>query len=170
MKRIPGVVVGIVKDLVDPKGQGRIQVDFPWLPKDQRSGWAPLATPLAGKDRGMFFMPEPEDEVLVAFHQGDFNHPFVVGFLWNGEDKPPATQSGKRLLVTPGGHRLLFDDDDPKKVELTAASGHKMVLDGTSITLQMNAGATKVTLTDTSVKLEGGGRSLALDGGKVQIL
>lgn len=170
MKRIPGVVVGIVKDLADPKGQGRIQVDFPWLPQEQRSGWAPLATPLAGKNRGMFFMPEPEDEVLVAFHQGDFNHPFIVGFLWNGEDKPPETQSKKRLLVTPGGHRLLFDDDDPKKIELTGASGHKVTIDETTIALQMKLGATKVTLTDTSVKLEGGGRSLSLDGGKVQIL
>lgn len=170
MKRIPGVVVGIVKALEDPKGQGRIQVSFPWLPDGQRSGWAPLATPLAGKDRGMFFMPEPEDEVLVAFDQGNFNHPFVVGFLWNGEDKPPATQSRKRLLVTPGGHRLLFDDDDPKKIELTAASGHKMTIDETTIVLQMKAGSTKVTLTDTSIKLEGGERSLALDGGKVQIL
>jgi uncharacterized protein involved in type VI secretion and phage assembly len=170
MKRIPGVVVGIVKDLEDPKGQGRIQVDFPWLPKEQRSGWAPLATPLAGKDRGMFFMPEPEDEVLVAFHHGDFNHPFIVGFLWNGEDKPPETKSKKRLLVTPGGHRLLFDDDDPKKIELTAASGHKVVIDETTIALLMKAGTTKLTLTETSIKLQGGGRSLSLDAGKVQIL
>lgn len=169
MKRIPGVVVGVVKDLDDPKGQGRIQVEFPWLPKDQRSGWAPMSTPLAGKDRGMFFMPEPEDEVLVAFHQGDFGHPFIVGFLWNGEDKPPETKSKKRLLVTPGNHRLLFDDDDPKKIELTGASGHKILIDEDTITLQMKQGQTKVTLRESSIKLEGGGRTLALDSGKVQI-
>lgn len=169
MKRIPGVVVGLVKDLQDPKGQGRIRVDYPWLPEEQRSGWASLSTPLAGKDRGLFFMPEPDDEVLVAFHQGDFCHAFIVGFLWNGVDKPPESKPGKRLLVTPGNHRLLFDDDDPKKIELTGASGHKVTIDGDTITLQMKQGKTKVTLTETSVKLEGGGRSLALDGGKVQI-
>jgi uncharacterized protein involved in type VI secretion and phage assembly len=169
MKRIPGVVVGLVKDLQDPKGQGRIEVQFPWLPNDQRSGWAVLSTPLAGKDRGLFFMPEQNDEVLVAFHHGDFSQPFIVGFLWNGVDKPPENRPGKRLLVTPGNHRMLFDDDDPKKIEITGASGHKVVIDGDTITLQMKQGQTKVTLTESSVKLEGGGRSLALDVGKVQI-
>jgi uncharacterized protein involved in type VI secretion and phage assembly len=168
MKRIPGVVVGIVKDLKDPKGQGRIGVDFPWLPQEQRSGWAPLSTPLSGKDRGMFFMPEPEDEVLVAFLHGDFAHPYIVGFLWNGNDKPPANDPKQRLLVTPGNHRLLFDDGSPKKIELTAASGYQILLDDQ--TIQVTVGASKVTIRESSITLEGGSRKLSLDGGKVQIL
>jgi len=169
MKRIAGVVVGIVKNLNDPKGQGRIGVEFPWLQDGLQSGWAPLATPLAGKNRGLFFMPEPEDEVLLSFHHGDFNQPFILGFLWNGEDKPPESNSQKRLLVTPGGHRLLFDDEDPKSIQLTAASGHQVLLDEQTITLQMKSNATKVTLRDDSITLEGGSRKLALSGGKVQI-
>ena len=60
-----------------------------------RSAWAPVAAPLAGKKRGAFFMPELGDEVLVAFEHGDFDHPFIIGFLWNGVDTPPETDLQK---------------------------------------------------------------------------
>ena len=88
MRRFPGVVTGIVKSLDDPEKQGRIELHFPWLADGPRSSWAPVASPLAGKERGQFFMPEIDDEVLVAFEHGDFAHPFILGFLWNGvEDR-----------------------------------------------------------------------------------
>ena len=44
---------------------------------------------MAGKERGYWFMPEVDDEAIVAFEHGDFDHPFVVGFLHNGVDTPP---------------------------------------------------------------------------------
>ena len=105
MKRHPGVVVATVKSLDDPRGEGRIQIEFPWLPDITEHPWAPIAAPLAGGERGMFFMPEPKDEVLVAFEHGDFDHPFVVGFLWNGVDRPPESDTHNRVIVTPGGTR-----------------------------------------------------------------
>ena len=49
---------------------------------------------MAGDDRGTFFMPDVGDEVLVAFLAGDPQHPFVVGALWNGKDKPPVSMDG----------------------------------------------------------------------------
>jgi len=115
MKQYPGVVIAIVKNLHDPEGQGRIEVQFPWLSDSLRSSWAPVAAPLAGKQRGMFFMPEVDDEVLVAFEHGSFNHPYVVGYLWNGKDIPPEVatlyqhmcpagvyeRDGDRLVVSP---------------------------------------------------------------------
>jgi len=48
---------------------------------------------MAGKDRGIFFLPEVDDEVLVAFENGDINQPYVIGSLWNGVDVPPETNS-----------------------------------------------------------------------------
>lgn len=111
MRTIPGVVVGIVKDLNDTSGHGRIKVEFPWL-GGQRSAWAPIAVSLAGKRRGAFFMPEVDDEALVAFEQGDFDHPFIIGFLWNGVDKPPddGIDTKVRRLRTVSGHIVEFDD------------------------------------------------------------
>ena len=64
---------------------------FPKLSSSLESAWAPVAAPLAGKQRGAFFMPELGDEVLVAFEDGSFDSPYIIGFLWNGVDMPPET-------------------------------------------------------------------------------
>jgi uncharacterized protein involved in type VI secretion and phage assembly len=175
MRRYPGVVIGIVKSLDDPKKEGRIQVEFPWLAEGQRSAWSPVATPLAGNSRGMFFMPELEDEVLLSFEHGDFNHPFVVGFLWNGTDLPPESDNKNRIILTPGGHMLRFEDgNNTKKIAIKSSNGHEIILDDTStgqkITLKTK-GSQIVVLDDTdqSIQLQGGGRILALRGGQVRI-
>jgi uncharacterized protein involved in type VI secretion and phage assembly len=173
--RFPGVVVGIVTNRDDPEGQGRIELQFPWLSESQRSSWAPVAAPLAGKDRGMFFMPEIGDEALVAFEHGDFDHPFIVGFVWNGVDTPPETNLQNRVILTPGGHTLRFEDtDNAKKVILQSDSGHQIVLDdspaGQTITVQTK-GQQRIVLDDkdSSIQLQGGGRILAMRNGQVLI-
>jgi uncharacterized protein involved in type VI secretion and phage assembly len=176
MKTFPGVVIGIVKNLDDPAGEGRLQLQFPWLEQSHRSAWAPVAAPLAGKSRGAFFMPELEDEVLVAFEHGDFNHPFIIGFLWNGVDRPPESDPKNRVILTPGGHTLRFEDgDNAKKIIIKSSSGHEIILDdgiaGQTITLKTK-GNQKIVLDDkppSSIRLEGGGRILALSNGQVQI-
>ena len=59
-----GVVVGIVRDIRDPEGLGRVKVDFPWLAEDSEavtlssdedrahSYWARIATLMAGVEFG----------------------------------------------------------------------------------------------------------------------
>ena len=84
-----------VKDVDDPNGEGRIRVDFPWMGGNNQSYWAPVATLMSGSGRGSWFMPEVGDEVLVAFDHEDVNHPYILGFLWNGKDKPPETSSAQ---------------------------------------------------------------------------
>ncbi len=174
MRRIPGVVVGTVKSLDDPRGEGRIELEFPWLPGPQRSGWAPVAAALAGSGRGAYFMPELEDEVLVAFEHGDFDHPFIVGFLWNGVDRPPETDPSNRVILTPGGHTIRLEDGNDKKVIVRSNSGHEIVLDdsaaGQKISVKTKLGQSLV-LDDrlSSAELKGGGRTLALIGGQVLI-
>ena len=94
------------------------------------STWAPIAAPLAGKNRGALFMPEVGDEVLVAFEHGDFDHPYVVGFLWNGEDDVARERADNRVIVTPGGHQLRFEDKDgDTPVILKSNGGHELTLD-----------------------------------------
>ncbi len=104
MKKMSGVVIGIVKSLDDPERLGKIELQFPWLSEVHRSAWAPVAAPMAGKKRGVFYMPELGDEVLVAFEHGDFDHPFIIGYLWNGVDTPPETSVG-RYSRGPDNHR-----------------------------------------------------------------
>lgn len=175
MKRVSGVISGIVKSLDDPSGEGRIQLEFPHLPGGPASSWAPVAAPLAGNKRGAFFMPELSDEVLVSFEQGDVNHPFIVGFLWNGADKPPESDPKNRVIVTPGGHTLRFEDgDNAKKIILKSSSGHKITLDdtsaGQSITIETNGHqSVKLSDLDQSITLSGGGRTLSMQNGILQI-
>lgn len=174
-KRVSGAMIGIVKSLQDDDGQGRIRLEFPHLPGGPKSAMAPVAAPLAGKNRGAFFMPEVNDEVLVCFEQGNINHPYIVGFLWNGVDTPPETDPKNRIFLSPGGNTLRFEDaDDAKKVILQSNSGHKVVLDDSastnSITIETK-GKLSVTLDDVkkSITLSGGGRTLTMSNGTVQI-
>ena len=152
MKEYGGVVVGIVKEVDAAKGQ--VKVDFPWMTPAQRSHWAPIAGPMSGKKRGFYFMPEIDDEVVVAFEHGQFDHPLVIGFVWNGEDNAPEATAKNRIILTPGGHTLRFEDaDGQKKVILRSSSGQEIILDDK----------------DQSIQMQGGGRILALRNGQVQI-
>jgi uncharacterized protein involved in type VI secretion and phage assembly len=76
---------------------------------------------MAGNGRGIYFVPEVDDEVLVAFEHGDVNRPYVLGSLWNGRDTPPKPASqvvgstGKvdqRIVKSRLGHTITLDDSD----------------------------------------------------------
>ena len=110
MKDIMGVVTGVVKE-IDP-ALGAVKVDFNWMQPPQRSNWAPIATLMGGKGRGSYFMPEIDDEALIAFDQGKFDHPYVVGFMWNGVDTPPSTEKHLRLIHSVNGHEIGIYDPD----------------------------------------------------------
>ncbi len=128
MRNMSGVVTAFVKT-VDAQ-QGRIKVEYRGVDDDHISAWAPIASPMSGKDRGMIFMPEEGDEVLVAFESGDHAHPFVLGFLWNGEQVSPVDKPEKRVIVTPGGHELRFEDmKQDKRIILKSAGGHQITLE-----------------------------------------
>ena len=174
MKNLCGVEIGIVVSTDDPSGEGRLQLKFPTISPTVRSSWAPVATFLAGGKRGAFFMPEVEDQVLVAFHRGNFDHPYVVGFLWDGGSRPPESDIKNRVIMTPGNHTLRFEDGNDKKIIIKSSSGHTIVLDDSagaqSITIE-TTGHQKLVLEDLtqSIKLQGGGRSIEMIGGIVQI-
>lgn len=109
-EQMPGVMPAIVDSLDDPKAMGRVQLTFQGMDQAPKSAWARIASPMAGKDRGFQLMPEIGDEVLVAFEHGDFRRPYVIGGLWNGQDKPPVVEPAKRHLRTVSGHVLELDD------------------------------------------------------------
>ncbi len=175
MRRYPGVVTGVVKSLKDPDGQGRVQLEFPWLEQSFRSAWAPIATPLGGKDRGMFFMPEEEDEVLVAFEQGDFDHPFIVGFLWNGVDIPPddGINASVRRIKTISGHIIDFDDNEGKeKIIIKTQGGHQLEMSDESkfVKIKSNSGQ-EILLDDQSplIKMSNSGNTITMDSTGITI-
>lgn len=132
--KIYGVVVGIVTNNKDEDGKlGRIKVKFPWLSGKDESNWVRVASPMAGEGRGIFFLPEVGDEVLLSFEHGDINRPYYIGSLWNGKDKPPETNSdGKnnlRLIKSRSGHVIKIDDTNGKeKIEIVDKTGNNLIL------------------------------------------
>jgi phage baseplate assembly protein gpV len=143
MSRIPGVVPAIVKNLNDPSSLGRVQVNFDWMPDAPDAYWARVAAPMAGDDRGCFFMPEVGDEVLVAFDHGDMAHPYVIGYCWSRPDKPPfGADLEKRGIRTPAGSELIFDDNSGASptILLTTNGGFKVAIDETAAKISIVTG------------------------------
>ena len=176
--KIYGVVVAIVTDNKDDKGLYRVKVRFPWLPNgdNETSDWCRIATPLAGNGRGLFFLPEVDDEVLVAFEHGDIARPYVVGSLWNGKDKTTYSnkdQNGKnnfRGFKSRSGHVLEFSDDkDGKKEKITikSAAGGRVVVDDSN-------GAKKIEIYDDTgdnyILIDANGKKITVESKNGEIL
>jgi len=123
-----GLVTGVVKE-VDTK-QGRIRIEYHDIEDKLLSPWAYIAAPLSGKKRGQLFMPEVDDEALVGYADGCFDYPFVLGYLWNGDEVSPETEASNRVIVTPGGHQLRFEDKkDDTRIVLKSHGGHVITLE-----------------------------------------
>ena len=125
-------VIGVVTDNKDPSKLGRVKVKIPILSDKDTSFWVPIIMQGAGKNRGWFFIPEVEDEVLVMFEQGDINRPLVVGALWGGKDKPPEKNPGsnpKRVIKSRQGSKVTFDDEEMKIVIEDGTGKGKLTFD-----------------------------------------
>ncbi|HET9920577.1 MAG TPA: VgrG-related protein, partial [Ktedonobacteraceae bacterium] len=131
----PGLVIGLVTDNQDPLGQGRVKVKYPWLTEEHASDWARVIAPGTGNQRGIQFLPEVNDEVLVGFEMGDIHCPYVLGGLWNGKDKlPKDVVSGgnvqQRLIRSRTGHMITLDDSEGGGgITIEDSAGNKLVLD-----------------------------------------
>jgi phage protein D len=143
-----GLVVGIVTNNDDPKGWGRVKVKFPSLSEDKESDWARVVSVGGGKERGIEFLPEVNDEVLVGFFQGDRHVPFVMGGLHNGKDAPPKKTSevvsgGKverRIIRSRTGHIVILDDSSSSPgITIMDSKGNKIEIDTKTGSMILNA-------------------------------
>jgi uncharacterized protein involved in type VI secretion and phage assembly len=168
-----GVAVALVSQNKDESGQGRVRVTYPWHSDPGESYWARVVTPMAGGDRGAYFMPEVGDEVLVAFERGDVRFPYVIGGLWNGVDKAPENngdgKNDRRLVKTRKGHKLTFDDGAKGLVRLELNDGKKVEIDDDGIKLDDGQGNSLVIqTTGGSMTLEAA-TSLTLKAPKIEV-
>jgi uncharacterized protein involved in type VI secretion and phage assembly len=184
-----GVAVAIVRDNKDSTGLGRVKVSFPWHSQPQESYWARVATPMAGKNRGIYFMPEVNDEVLVAFERGDLRFPYVVGALWNGPDPAPQTNADGnndiRVIHSRSNHKITINDNtgtplvkieiadgkyvslDKDKIEMADANGNKVTMQATgSLTLEAVA---SITLKAPQITMDASGTATVKSGGTLTI-
>ena len=159
-----GVHVGIVSDVVDPDGQGRVKVRLPWAADTDGTPidlWCRLVVPMAGAGRGVWFVPEVDDEVAVVFEAGDPRRPFVVGSLWNGSDSPPESMDGGganniRSIHSRSGIRIVMDDTDGAvKLTLDTPGGHSIELDDGGLTVRVqDSSGNKVEMTTSGIEVQ----------------
>jgi uncharacterized protein involved in type VI secretion and phage assembly len=141
MNTINGVVIGIVESVGKDDHLGELEVSFPWLSDKNKSQWVRVATLMAGGSRGSWFMPEKGDEVLVAFEHGNSQHPYIIGFLWNGQDPPPSKEIRERMIKSKNGHAIRFLDSTPTAGNMGAlviedAHGNRITLSNGKITIK----------------------------------
>ena len=131
--------VGIVTDNVDPKGDYRVKIKFPTLAAAEGSGqeedsfWCRISTFGAGTGgRGMFALPEKDDEVLVCSVDGDVNQSVVIGTMWNGVDKPSmsnkdASSPTKRFNKDHGDYRGQADAKKNDIRSFSSRANHELI-------------------------------------------
>lgn len=171
---------GLVIENLDPQASGLIKVGYFSPGRAERVDvWARLSMPMAGADCGFWFLPEIDDEVLLAFG-GDEHEVFVIGSVWNGQSRPPhkvtsdstrppargliRTRHGLQLafedvaghervvIETPAGQRVVLSDG-PAGVEITDANGNAVLLAAHGVTV---TAASRVTINAAQVEVVAG--------------
>ncbi len=180
-----GVTIASVSNTQDPQNLGRIKVKFSLLGTQIESDWVQIMSFFAGNSSGAFFMPQVGDSALVAFADGNPSSPYVLGFLWNGQQKPPVAtaeqQQTTRVIKTKGGKTLTFDDSDQGKISIVDNKNNQVIIDtsankislisqgdieltatgkvtikGASVLVQNTGGSVKADLSAASMQLTGG--------------
>ena len=169
-----------VVSLDDPEGLNRVQVRliaFDGIEGQDAPLWARVVAPFAGADRGAFFMPDVDDEVLVLFTNGDTRFPLVLGGVWNGAAPAPADltpdgnrykrirskngititlddQQGQETLTmeTPGGQTLTLKDG-PGSITYEDSNGNSITMESAGITI---TAAAKVKIEAATVEVSAG--------------
>ncbi len=181
MRKLNGVYPAIVIDNVDPDDIGRVKVRLPWLSAsygESYATWARIATLMAGNNRGTWFIPDVNDEVLIVFEGGDPTKPYIIGSLWNKTDRPPESMDGTRennrkvlrsrsgvkitlddtmgqerlILETPGGQKITMRDG-PGSVEIIDDNGNSVKLETCGVTVTASA---KVTINASTAEISAG--------------
>lgn len=179
MRKLNGVFSAVVVDNIDPDNLGRVKVRLASTGESDQRGheaWARLATLMAGQNRGTWFIPDINDEVLIAFEAGEVRRPYVLGSLWNALSVPPASmdasnnkkllrsrngvkitlddQSGQESFIveTPGGQKITLKDG-PGSIEIMDGNGNSIKLQTAGVTVNASA---KVTINASSVEISSG--------------
>lgn len=163
-----GLYAGTVSAAVDPEGRGRVQLKLPWISDDYTTGWAVVAQIYAGDGHGAYWIPEEQDQVVVAFLRGQLCTPVVLGSLYSQNVLPHAARDASadpKYFRTKGGHMLLMEDGTGKKIELVDSTGNNSVLidsEANSITVKAQADVTveatgNLTLKGAAITIEATG-------------
>lgn len=171
-RRMYGVMIGQVVGNKDDSNSGRILVQPKGTPIPHNIP-ARVALPMAGKKgRGIYFMPQVGDEVVIAYHHGDASEAVVLGCLWNGMDKSPAQTkddaADKQIIRTECGHEIELDNKK-QTVTIKNAAKHKVVMDKNSVKISLDEDKTYIILDKKGAMTLKAETSITLDASKITL-
>ena len=169
-------VPGVVSNVDDPDSLARVRVTFPTF-SDIESAWMEVVTTGAGSGKGLVALPDVGDDVLVLLFHGDPANGVVLGGLYGANGAPDSgVVSGavkRYTLVTSGGQRVKFDDEN-KELVFEDASGGSVTLaekrikveDATGSSLEMSQDSV-VLHSAVSLRIEAPGNSVVVRGSSI---
>jgi len=162
-----GISLGLVTDLDDPQGLNRVKVQLPWRQDNGDGVWARLSTLDAGDGYGTVFVPNVDQEVVIAYVDGEAAYPVVLGQLFNGKAAPPVkvdSDNAIRQIKTPGGHVVTLADGDNAAMTVESAKGHSLLIDDANskvVVTHQDSGNT-LTLSSDGIELKAAQGDLVL--------
>jgi len=175
-----GLTLAKVTNITDPDKFNRVKClpigsektkDASGKSTSEETDWCYVMAPAGGPERGIFWFPQVDDLVVLAYLDNDPHRPLVIGALWTTEVKPPyAIKDGKvneYSFRTPSKIELLMHDEDKKhKVTLTMPSEAALVLDDEKKLLELRDKDKKNSL---SIDWKGGNFSVKADN-KIELV
>lgn len=111
--RAATLTLGVVTDVDDPDGLGRVRTRLPAF-DDVETTWIGVVVPGAGAEKGIIALPDVDDDVVVALAHGDPDEGVVLGGLYGTTAPPDPGVAGSRVrrytFRTPGGQSVALDD------------------------------------------------------------
>lgn len=153
---------GFVADNADPETLGRLKLRVPSVLGQESTGWALPCLPFGGLDgHGLFVIPEVGAQVWVEFEEGNLDQPIWTGTFWRSSDPPPGeaqvSPPTTRMLKTPSGHRLQFDDADGEETVTLAHTN------GSALAMAPNGNVTLINEEGSTLTLDSEGGKVVLE-------
>ncbi|MEU8890823.1 VgrG-related protein [Streptomyces sp. NPDC048442] len=168
--RLPGLVNALVTDVQDPLRQGRVKLRFPWLDDAYVSDWTRVAQ-FGGKRGGSVFPLDVGDEVLAGFDRGALDHPYVIGGLYNGKDKPTPVKDvplhdGARQRAS----RHTLSDRTGNRMDLLSQrtggkQGVRLTTGDSKLVINLDRTQTEITVDSKGSVSIKGSRSVSVEAG-----
>jgi Rhs element Vgr protein len=167
MPSMQGLMIGIVTDIEDPEGEERVRVKLPSINSDEQGIWARIAMPDAGKERGLFFRPEVDDEVIVGFILNDPRQMVILGMLNSSAKPAPITVTStndEKGYVSREKLKLIFNDKE-KALKIETPAGKKITISEQDGIISIeDENSNKITMDSSGITIEAAS-TLTLKGG-----
>lgn len=157
--------VGIVTDNEDPDKLGRIRVQLKWQ-EAEKTPWIRVQTNHAGKDRGTYFIPEIDDEVMVEFEHNNPDRPYVIGSMYHGKIGPEFSDPDNnfKAIKTRSGHKILFNDKDGEEsITIIDKKNNQIILNTKEESITISA-PKKLLIESEEIEMKGKNITISASG------